>query len=73
MTILARLAAEDIVSVTYTKADGTKATYQLTKRLAPTFVAKTDRKARPVDTSVITAYDIERERFISLKLERIEA
>ncbi len=72
MTILNRLLTEDVVHVNYRKKDGTVAPYMLTKRLAPVYVAKTERKARPVDDTVVTAYDLREKRFISLKIENIE-
>ena len=72
MTILTRLLTEDVVHVNYRKKDGTVAPYMLTKRLAPPYVAKTDRKARPVDDTIITAYDLKEKRFLSLKIENIE-
>ena len=72
MTILNRLLTEDVVHVNYRKKDGTVAPYMLTKRLAPVYVAKTERKARPEDDTVVTAYDLREKRFISLKIENIE-
>ena len=72
MDILNRLLTEDIVHVTYRKKDGSVAPYMLTKRLAQPYVAKTDSKARPVDDTIITAYDLREKRFLSLKIENIE-
>lgn len=71
MDILNRLLTEDVVHVNYRKKDGTIAPYMLTKRLAPEYVAKTERKARPIDDTIVTAYDLREKRFISLKIENI--
>jgi|688.fasta_scaffold1791319_1 hypothetical protein len=71
MSILEKLLSQDVVHINYRKKDGTVAPYMLTKRLAPPYVAKTERKARPADDTVITAYDLREKRFLSLKIENI--
>jgi hypothetical protein len=71
MNIVERLLTEDVVHVTYRKKDGSVAPYMLTKRLAPEYIAKTERKARPVDDTIVTAYDLREKRFLSLKIENI--
>ena len=71
MNITEKLLSQDVVHINYRKKDGTVAPYMLTKRLAPPYVAKTERKARPVDDTIVTAYDLREKRFLSLKLENI--
>jgi hypothetical protein len=72
MTILKKLLTQDVVRINYRKKDGTVTPYMLTKRLAPPYVARTERKARPEDDTIVTAYDLREKRFLSLKIENIE-
>jgi hypothetical protein len=66
-----RLATEDMVSVLYTKADGTMSPYILTHRLAPSYQAKTDRVRVAPPAHLVNAYDLNSKRFVSLKIEGI--
>ena len=73
MSILEKLLSQDVVHINYRKKDGTIAPYMITQRLAPVYVAKTERKARPVDDTIVNAYDLREKRFVSFKLENIIA
>lgn len=70
-TIHELLLTNDAVPVLYRKADGSIKSYLLTKRMAPSYEAKTERAAVPVPAHLVNAYDLTSKKFVSLKLENI--
>ena len=70
-TIHELLLTNDAVPVLYKKADGSIASYLLTKRLAPSYDAKTERVKVETPAHLVNAYNLTTEKFVSLKLENI--
>ncbi len=70
-TLQEKLLAQDCVPVLYRKADGSIASYLLTKRMAPSYDAKTERVKVDVPAHLVNAYDLTSQRFVSLKLANI--
>jgi len=70
-TIHEKLLAQDVVPVLYKKADGSLKSYLLTKRMAPSYDAKTDRVKVEVPPHLVNAYDTASQKFVSLKIEGI--
>lgn len=70
-TIHELLLTNDAVPVLYRKADGSIASYLLTKRLAPSYDAKTERVKVETPAHLVNAYNLTTQKFVSLKLENI--
>ena len=70
-TIHEKLLKQDAVPVLYKKADGTVASYLLTKRLAPSYDAKTARVKVETPPHLINAFDLTQRKFVSLKIANI--
>jgi hypothetical protein len=70
-TVQEKLLTQEIVPVLYRKADGSTTCYLLTKRLAPSYDAKTDRVKVEVPPHLVNAYDLTSNRFVSLKVANI--
>lgn len=71
LTIQEKLVQEDAVPVLYKKADGSIASYLLTKKLAPSYDAKTERVKVDVPPHLVNAFDLSSQRFVSLKIANI--
>ena len=70
-TIQEKLLAQDVVPVLYRKGDGSIKSYLLTKRMAPSYDAKTERVKVETPAHLVNAYDMASQKFVSLKLENI--